>query len=132
MAGTTRGRQVFVNQPVLDQADYFQTDGFTRVVGLTYALVSGEVYFNNVIQPWALADGSSVLDSGVVSGRLFFSEIPTQPGRYSVRFRPNAVGYWRVLLTYTAGQQIAAQDYDVITEAPAFDQGLKATFTKPC
>lgn len=133
MAGTTRGRQVFINQTVLDQADYFQMDGFTRVVGLTPAQLVGEVFFNNTSQPWVLTDGSSIIDSAIMSGKLYVNELVGQPGHYSVRFRPNAVGYWRVLLTYTAGQQISAQDYDVLAQGgPPTDQGLKATFTKPC
>jgi len=133
MSRTTRGRQVYVNQTVLDQADYFQVDGFTRVVGLTFGQIVGELFFNNAPQAWVVVDGSSVTDAQVVSGRVYFHEIGTQPGHYSVRFRPNAVGFWRLLMTYTVGQQIAAQDFDVLaSQSTPTDQGLKATFTKPC
>ncbi len=133
MAATTRGRQVYVNQAVLDQADFFEPDGFTRVVGLTFGQVVGEMFFNNIPQAWVLADGVGVPDSQVVSGKVYYHEIANQPGHYSVRFRPNAVGYWRLLITYTAGQQITAQDYDVLAaQTTPTDQGLKATFVKPC
>lgn len=128
---TTRGRQVYANQIVLEQADFFQMDGFTRVSALTASQVHSALTFNNVVQPWPMIDGSTIPDAQTVSGRVYFSEIPGLPGVYSVRFRPNSVGYWRLTLTYTAGQQIVAQDYDVLAQLPATDQGLKPSFTKP-
>lgn len=129
MAATTRGRLVRVNQTVIDQADYFQADGFTRVAGLTIVDVTSQIFFDNVLQPWILTDGTSVADNQVASGRLYFHEIPGTTGNYSLRFRPNAGGYWRVLLTYTSGQQILAQDYDVTAEPLTVKGGLKASFT---
>jgi hypothetical protein len=113
---------------VIDQADFFQVDGFNRVVGLTFVDLAAQTFYNNVPQPWALAHGASMSDGQVKTGILYFHEIPGAPGNYSVRFRPNAAGYWRVILTYTAGQQIVAQDYDVMAET-AQAGGLTASFT---
>ena len=48
-----------------------------------------------------------------------------------VRFRPNAIGYWRLLINYAVGTQISAQDYDVTPLPPTVDTGLKASFVKP-
>ena len=128
---TTRGRLVQLNQTILDQADFFQSDGFTRVPGLTIIDLTSQVFFNNVIQAWPLTDGSSVSDSQVTAGFLYFNEITGTSGNYSIRFRPNSDGYWRTLLTYTAGQQILAQDYDVVAEpVQVSGGGLKAQFTK--
>jgi hypothetical protein len=128
VAATTRGRLVRVNQTVIDQADYFQADGFTRVAGLTIVDVEAQVFFDNVLQPWPLTDGSTVADNQVASGRLYFHEITGTTGNYSLRFRPNAGGYWRVLLTYPTGQQILAQDYDVTAEPLTVKGGIKASF----
>lgn len=128
---TTRGRLAQVNQPVIDQVDFFQADGFTRVTGLTTAQLLSNLFFDNVSQPWPLVTGLGVTDGQVVSGKIYFNEIPGSPGYYSVRFRPNAIGYWRNLLTYTVGQQIAAQDFDVVTSGPFGDSGLNASFIKP-
>ena len=125
---TTRGRLVRVNQTVIDQADYFQLDGFTRVVGLNTTDVELQIFYDNVLQPWPLMDGTSVTDAQVKSGFVYFHEISGSDGFYSVRFRPNAGGYWRTLLTYTAGQQILAQDYDVNAEPVTVNGGLKAKF----
>lgn len=129
MTATTRGRLVRINQTVIDQADYFQADGFTRVAGLTTVDVVHQLFFDNVLQPWVLQNGSTVSDSQVKSGYVYFHEITGTTGNYSLRFRPNSAGYWRLLLTYTAGQQILAQDYDVTAEPLQIQGGLKSSFT---
>jgi hypothetical protein len=129
---TTRGRLVQINQVVLDQADYFQLDGYTRVTGLTVGDLVSQLFYNNIEQPWPLLDGLGVPDAQVSSGRVYFNEVPGSPGIYSVRFRPNALGYWRYLLTYPVGQQIMAQDYDVTPTAAVASSGIKSSFVKPC
>lgn len=124
---TTRGRLVFSNQVVFDQADFFQLDGFTRVPNLATTDVTSELYYNNVLQPWTLVDGTGVSDTQIVAGKIYW--LPISGGPYGVRFRPNAVGFWRLLITYTVGTQRLAQDYDVNSgtgiTAPS---GLKASF----
>jgi hypothetical protein len=123
---TTRGRLVYSNQVVYDQADFFQTDGYTRVVGLVPANIVSEMYFNNETLPWPLVSGVGVPDAQVVSGRLYWQEIGSGP--YSVRFRPNAVGFWRVLMTYPVGTQILAQSFDVLAgTGVTVPSGMKAT-----
>lgn len=127
---TTRGRLVYSNQVVYDQADFFQLDGFTRVPGLLISQVSGEIYFNNVLQPWAFVSGVGVQDPQVVAGKVYWLEIPG--GAYGVRFRPNAIGYWRLLFTYAPGTQIVAQDYDVNAGTGiSSPTGLKTSFVEP-
>lgn len=128
---TTRGRVVQANQVVLDQVDFFAPDGFTRVPGLIPSSLESQIFFQNVIQPWPLVSGVGVTDAQVVAGFVYFAEIAGNPGFYNVRFRPNAVGFWRNLLTYTPGQQISAQDFDVIQGTPAIEQGIQASFIKP-
>lgn len=132
MAGTTRGREVYANQVVFDQADYFQLDGYSRVTGLTIADLMVEVFSNNQPLGWNLVAGQTVTDAQITSGRVYFHEIPNQPGYYSLRFRPNAVGFWRVVLSYQAGTQRLAQDYDVLPEAVRQAPGLKPSFTAKC
>lgn len=128
---TTRGRLVRNNEVVLDQADYFGPDGFTRVTGLTVADLTYAIFFNNTLLPWVFVTGAGVTDAQVASGKVYFIEVPGSPGYYNVRFRPNAVGYWRLLLTYTAGEQIMAQDYDVSGAPANMDIGLQSSFIKP-
>lgn len=130
MSRTTRGRIVQANQVVLDQVDFFEADGFTRVVGLTPATLSSEIFHENIIQPWPLISGLAITDAQIASGSVYFNEIPGQPGFYNVRFRPNATGFWRNLLTYAVGTQISAQDFDVIQTSLGPGSGLQASFIK--
>lgn len=126
----SRGRQVGANQPVLDQAEFFQNDGFTLVTGITPVQLTSILFFNNVVQPWPLVDGTSTTDAQIASGKVYFSAIPGAPGYYSLRFFPGALGFWRVILTYAIGQQIVAQDYDVVAPPLTPDTGLKASFVR--
>lgn len=133
MAGTTRGRLVQINQVVFDQADFFQSDGFTRVLGITATggQITSVTFKDNIEQPWPLTDGIGVLDSQVTSGKIYWNEIPSEAGHYNVRWLPNATGFWRILITFTSGTQILGQDYDVLASPPIVSSGLTASFTKP-
>lgn len=128
---TTRGRLVSTNNVVLDQADFFQIDGFTRVTGLLPGQLTCQLFFQNQLQPWPLATGAGVTDAQVAAGRVYWTEVPGSPGIYNIRWRPNAVGYWRLIITYPAGLQIMGQDYDVVVAGVAVETGLKASFVKP-
>ena len=131
MAGTTRGRLVRINEVVLDQADFFQSDGFTRVTGLTTLNVTGALFFENMPQPWTYVSGVGVTPTQVAAGKVYFNEIPGSSGYYAVMFMPNAIGYWRLILTYTAGQQILGQDYDVTETGLQDGNTVVTSFVKP-
>jgi hypothetical protein len=108
---TTRGRLVFNNLVVYDQADFFGLDGYSRVPGLTPSQLVLQVYHDNTLQTWTLISGAGVSEGQVASGHVYFDTLTG--GAYGVRWRPNAIGYWRILLIYSVGAQILAQDYDV-------------------
>ena len=133
---TTRGRLVAPNQVVYDQADFFETDGATRVLGLPPSAFQLQVFYNNVLLGWTLVDGTTIPDPQVVSGRVYIFQT-TLTGPYGIRWRPNANGYWRLLLTLpiqpSAPVQILAQDYDVTPAAGtvATGEGLQTSFVRP-
>jgi hypothetical protein len=127
---TSRGRVVPTSQVAFDQVDFFQGDGFTRVTGLTASVLSSQIFFSNVQQPWFLVPGLFVTDTQVASGAIYFNEIPSAPGFYTVRWRPNGVGYWRLLISYVAGLQIEVTDYDVVSNQ-SVAPGLSASFIRP-
>ena len=127
----TRGRQVYNNQVVLDQADIYLDDGFTRHTGITVSALTIDLFYQNLRQGWTPVSGLGVLDTQVSAGKIYWEEIAAAPGFYSVRFRPNGVGYWRLVLTYPSGFQVLAQDYDVTSQPLTVDAGLQATFVKP-
>lgn len=128
---TTRGRLVFNNLVVYDQVEFFQLDGFTRVTGLIPSQLILEVYHDNTVLSWPLLPGVGVLDPQITSGQVYFDVLST--GSYGIRWRPNATGYWRLMLSYAAGYQILAQDYDVNagTGVSAPGGGLKVSFVGP-
>ena len=66
------------------------------------------------------------------SGKIYWTEVTGSPGIYNVRWRPNALGYWRLLISYAAGTQIMGQDYDIVSQVPLAESGLRASFTRPC
>jgi hypothetical protein len=122
------GRLIPINRVVIDQADIFAPDDFTRITGLTIADLTATLFYNNLAQPWAFVDGSTVTDAQAASGNIYFNEIIGQPGFYSVRFRPNAVGFWRLCLSYDAGSRALSFGYDAVPEMPPVASGLKASF----
>lgn len=127
---TTRNRQVRAGQPVIDQVDIVQlSDTYTRVLNLTYTNVTAQLFFNNVVQSWALVTGTGIADLQLSSGSVYFHEVTAGTGIYSVRFRPNSVGFWRLLLNYPTATQIVALGFDVI-EAETLSSGLQASFFK--
>jgi hypothetical protein len=128
---TTRGRLVVNNQVVFDQADFFQPDGFTRVTGLIPSQLTAQLFFQNVLQPWPLVPGFGVAEAQIALGKVYWLEVPGSPGIYNVRWRPNSIGYWRLIIAYPGGTQIMAQDYDVTVAGVQVETGLKASFMKP-
>jgi hypothetical protein len=127
----TRVRRVFADQTVADQADFFQVDNYTRVTGLTISAVSVIVFWQNIVQPWPLVPGALVTDAQVTAGYIYFNEVVGTPGYYSIRWRPNGIGYWRVITNYPGGEQLSGTDYDVIPPLPVGATGLTASFLAP-
>ncbi len=118
---TTRGRVLAAQQVVYDLADIFSNDGFTRVAGLTASNFSLQVYLNNTLLGWTLVNGASVIDAQVLVGKVYISSLSGGP--YSIRWRPSSVGFWRINLTYPAGFQVLAQEYDVLSDKQAISSG---------
>jgi len=113
------------NQTLFDLVDIFQNDGITRVTGLPP--LQAQVFLNNVSQPWGTVSGAMVSDAQVVSGTIYWNEVAPGAGLYGVRWRPNAVGFWRLAFTYTPVPQNVTLDYDVIASAPS-SGGLQFSF----
>lgn len=118
-----------VNTTVIDQVDFLQGDFYTRVTGIVLAGVTVDVFFNNTRIAWPKIDGSGVTDQQVTSGSIYFHEF--ESGYYSVRFRPNALGFWRVIVSYPTGTQSVSLDYDIVPPADMYPSGLRAKFIQP-
>ncbi len=124
------GRNVSSGSLVRSQADLFFPAGSTnRVDGVDVSSLTLKVFANNAPLAWALVDGTSVQDSAISSGSVYFSEISGSPGYYSVRFFPDRVGFWRLVLRSASLGAEVALEFDVTTPVPQAG-GLNASFTK--
>lgn len=119
-------RVVPANTLVYDQLDWFQGDFFTRIGGIGVGDLGLVVFVNNAVTAWPLVTGVGVTDAQVKPGNIYFQELTT--GYYGVRFRPNALGYWRLDFRYATGAQAISLDYDVVSKLDAVASGLHANF----
>lgn len=126
MAATFRTRLVQVNQVIFDQADIFQSDQFNRVTGLQTTDVTMTLFLNNTVVSWALVDGTSVLDTQVVSGSVYWNQLTN--GSYGLRFFPNSLGHWNLNITFPGTSQIVGISFDVVNLPLAVESGLTAGF----
>lgn len=127
-------RLVSAGAIIYDQPDIYSPVGtINRPTGLVVANFAFTQLVNGASLPWPLADGSAVPDSSISSGSAYFNEIPGTPGFYSVRFLPDRVGFWKLILT-NAGLGIdVVLEYDVLASGalkPGASSGLIASFTK--
>lgn len=121
------GRSVLAGSLVRGQPDfYFPIGTFNRVNDLQSTDVTIKLFVNNQVLSWTLLDGSAIPDSSISAGSVYFNQILSSPGFYSVRFYPDRVGFWR--LSITAGSFESLLEFDVNPAAPQ-SPGLTATFT---
>lgn len=130
MALRIRNQLAAINEPIIDQVEFLQGDDFSKVIGLATGDLTSLVFFNNVVQPWTLVDGTGVVDAQVVSGSLYFHEVSGSSGNYSLRFRPNAGGSWRVEVSYAAGTQLVVLNYLATNLPLEVIQSLSSSFVK--
>jgi hypothetical protein len=122
-------RNVNVSRLVLDQVDFFRPDGKTRSQGVTVADLNLKLFFNGSQVSWPLVNGATVQDLQVTAGQVYWTEFLS--GFYTVRFFPNVIGSWRILLTYPLYDQAVSLAYDVAL--PTFvpvSSGIRASFIK--
>ncbi len=122
-----RWRLVPHNQAIFDLVDLYESDEITRIFGVASTQISAQVFFNNVPQPWTMVEGAGVSDAQILAGYIYWVEAQPGSGVYSIRWRPNAIGFWRLCFTYTPVPQILTLDYDVAVFNPS-DRGLKVSF----
>jgi hypothetical protein len=122
-------RVVNVSRLVFDQIDLFKADGQTRASGVTIGSLNLKIFFKGSRIEWPLVSGTNIQDLQVTAGRVYWTEF--ESGFYTLRFFPNVIGAWRVLLTYPEYDQAVSLSYDV--SMPTFVQvssGIHASFIK--
>lgn len=108
------GRLVSAGALVRDQADFYLPGTQNRATGVVISQLAPAVFADNGLLPWPLADGTSVLDSQISAGTIYFHEIAGSPGFYAVRFFPDRTGSWRVVLQNSSLAAEAVREYDVV------------------
>lgn len=122
------GRSITAGQLVRLQADFFSSSS-TRATGVVSTGVTLSIFYNNSPLSWVIRDGTSVADSSISAGSVYFNEITGAAGFYSVRFFPDRVGYWRIVLRNTALAQESVAEFDA-NPAATNPSGLQASFIK--
>ncbi len=117
-------------QLIRDQIDLYMPSGsINRVIGESVSSLSVSVFVDNGPLPWALADGTTVADVSVSAGTIYFNQIASAPGYYSVRFFPDRLGFWRLVFReVTLGEErILSYDVTAARPGPASNE-LNASF----
>lgn len=118
---------------VRDQIDvYNPSTSFTRVAGILSSGTTLKLFVNNLSIPWTLLDGTSVADSSISAGYVYFNEIAGSPGFYSLRFFSDRTGFWRLVLSIVVNSAEIIKEYDSVSSLQGNQSGgLNATFLKP-
>lgn len=107
---------------IFDQVDFYL--GSSRIF-VPLSSLQSKLFVNNQLLPWTLEDGSSVLDSSISSTKIYYNEISGNPGFTSLRFFPDRIGFWRLILSWNTSEVI--KEYDV-SGAKNSTGGLNASF----
>ena len=110
------------------QVDFYISSS-VRATGIVSTDLTSNLFFNNSLLSWPLMNGTSVQDSSISSGNIYFHEIVGFTGFYSVRLFPNAIGFWRLVLNNPTLLEEDVLEFDVFS-ATANSPSLIASFTK--
>lgn len=90
-------RRAYARMPLVDQMPVFGPDGFSKVGGLGRGAFTVTTY----------------RDAELVPTEVSVEEIDGSPGEYRLSLVPDAAGIWEVEVTYEAGRQVYAEQYQV-------------------
>ena len=106
-------RVIPVGLVVQDQLDFYSLNG-QRNPNYNAGLLEVAVFANNEWRAWPITDGSSVQDTQVEAGIVYFNAISGAAGYYALRFFPDRIGYWRIVVRDSVLGQEQILQYDVI------------------
>lgn len=125
---TLTTRSNIINMLVYEQIDLFMLDGITRAQGVPLTALTSKLFYGSEGEPWVLVSGTGVPDEQVVPGYLYWDEFET--GYYSIRFKPNVVGIWRLILLCAALNTGVSVTYSVEPVAYPMNTGLQVSFIR--
>jgi len=121
-------RTIIAGKLAFDQLDFITPGTIQRVSGIQVSDLSALLFWNGSVTSWALADGSSIQDCSIAAGSVYFNEVIGVTGYYLVRFLPDKIGYWRLVVRHAGMGVEQIRDYDAVAAGPTFS-GLNASFT---
>ncbi len=126
------GRSIFTGSLVYDQIDIYQsTTSIVRATGVDVSFFTKSTFFvDNMSVSWPVIDGSNVPDSSISAGSVYFNEISTNPGFYSIRLYPDRVGFWRLVFSLPTFGQEKIISFDVASKLADSGSALNASFIK--
>jgi hypothetical protein len=110
---------------------YYPPNSAMRPIGIVLANLTCVAFINNGILSWPMIDGTSVPDSSVSPGFLYFNSIAD--GFYGLRFFPHMIGFWRIVVKHASYNIEITKDYDIIPNGsfkPVGSSGLNASFVR--
>lgn len=120
-------RMVASGRMLQEQVDLFLGDGITRAQDVATSGLELRVYLNGTQLSWPLVSGTGIPDVRVSAGKVYWTEFSA--GFYNIRFFPNAIGLWRVLVTYPAHDQAVSLSYDVVAQVASVGSiGIRTSF----
>jgi len=127
-------RLIAAGSVIYDQPDFYSPSGtINRISGIVVANLSLTLFVNNGLLGWPLVDGTTIPDSSIASGSVYFNEIPGSNGYYSLRFYPHQIGFWRFIVVHSAFSIEVIKEFDVIAAGslkPTSSSGLNASFVR--
>jgi hypothetical protein len=86
-----------------------------------------KMFVDETLVSWSLLSGVNIPNVRVTSGKVYWTEI--HPGYYTIRFFPNLLGLWRVILEIPSVHQTASLTYEVTQRVTSpFGSGMKTSF----
>lgn len=120
-------RTVFSGRMIIDQVDLFS--GQVRLAGVGIASLQLKLFLNGSPVAWPLVSGANVPDVRIAAGKVYWTE--TVPGFYTLRFHPNQLGSWRILLETPSKTQDISLTYDVIQQVAVNpSSGMSTSFIR--
>lgn len=124
-------RLIEAGEIVFDQLDFYQSVFPNRIEDIPVSSLEFKVFNNNMLMPWTFVDGTNVQDGQIAANVLYFNQISGNPGYYQIRFFPDRIGFWRVIVKYPTFSIEIIREYDAKPNSSVCDTGggLQASFT---
>lgn len=121
-------RVVRSSELVFDQLSIYDNSG-VRIDGISHFDFTLSTFCNNLPQSWVLSSGVGIPNGSISSGSVYFQEIDSNPGYYSLRVYLPKTGFWFFCLRHTSSGQEFVFSYDAGPGPDYCQPGIVASFT---